>query len=125
MAVWTNWTAGFTKGPASSVIILIWSSQSGPTLMELAVFRLVDTVLTLLVWAVVINAILSWLVAFSVVDVRNRFVFLVYDTLNRLTDPLLKPIRRFMPNLGGVDLSPLVLILLVFFARDLWRGFFF
>ena len=93
--------------------------------MELAVLRLVDTVLTLLVWAVVINAILSWLVAFSVVDVRNRFVFLVYDTLNRLTDPLLKPIRRFMPNLGGVDLSPLVLILLVFFARDLWRGFFF
>ena len=86
---------------------------------------LIDTVLRLVIWAVIISAILSWLIAFGIVDMRNRFVFIVHDSLNRLTAPMLAPIRRILPNLGGVDISPLVLILLLFFAQSLLREFFF
>jgi YggT family protein len=87
-----------------------------------AIHNLINTILSLLVFAVFAWAILSWLIAFGVVDMRNRFVFTVNDILNRLMGPMVAPIRRFMPNLGGVDISPLVLILLVYFAKDLWNG---
>jgi YggT family protein len=87
-----------------------------------AIHNLINTILSLLVFAVFAWAILSWLIAFGVVDMRNRFVFTVNDVLNRLMGPMVAPIRRFMPNLGGVDISPLVLILLVYFAKDLWNG---
>ena len=87
-----------------------------------AIHNLINTILSLLVFAVFAWAILSWLIAFGVVDMRNRFVFTVNDVLNRLMSPMVAPIRRFMPNLGGVDISPLVLILLVYFAKDLWNG---
>ena len=75
-------------------------------------------VINLYVWVVIISAILSWLIAFSVVNTHNRFVYLVTDTLYRLTEPALRPIRRFMPDLGGIDISPIVLILALFFACD-------
>ena len=87
-----------------------------------AIHNLINTILSLLVFAVFAWAILSWLIAFGVVDMRNRFVFTVNDVLNRLMSPMVAPIRRFMPNLGGVDISPLVLILLVYFVKDLWNG---
>ena len=87
-----------------------------------AIHNLINTILSLLVFAVFAWAILSWLIAFGVVDMRNRFVFTVNDVLNRLMGPMVAPIRSFMPNLGGVDISPLVLILLVYFAKDLWNG---
>ncbi|QQS15061.1 MAG: YggT family protein [Rhodospirillales bacterium] len=63
------------------------------------------------------QAIMSWLLAFNVLNYRNKFVRVVWDTTNRLTVPLLRPIRRFMPNLGGIDLSPLILILLILFIQ--------
>ena len=68
----------------------------------------------LIVWVVV-----SWLVAFDVINLRNRFARTVYDVLNRLTDPVMRPIRRILPNLGGLDLSPLVVFILLMFIQRL------
>jgi YggT family protein len=72
---------------------------------------LFGTVLGLYLWVVIINAVLSWLVAFDIVNLRNRFVATIEDTCRRLTDPALAPIRKVIPNLGGVDLSPVALII--------------
>src|SRR3546814_1690188 len=80
---------------------------------------LIDTVISLYIWLLIISAILSWLIAFNVVNTRNRFVYLVVDFLYRVTEPALAPIRRFLPSLGGIDLSPMVLILLLIFLRNL------
>jgi YggT family protein len=81
-------------------------------------FWLINTVITIFIWLLVAGAVLSWLVAFNVVNTRNRFVFLVGDFLHRVTEPALRPIRRVLPNLGGIDLSPLVLILLLLFLQQ-------
>ncbi len=69
-------------------------------------------------WIVIIQIILSWLIAFNVVNTNNRFVQTIADMLWRVTDPGLRPIRGFMPNLGGIDISPVILILLLLFIRD-------
>jgi YggT family protein len=82
-------------------------------------FWLVDTVINLYIWVLIASAIFSWLFAFNVVNARNRFVYLLGDFLHRVTEPALRPIRRVLPNLGGVDLSPLVLILLLLFAQQI------
>ena len=84
-----------------------------------ALFWLLDTAISLYVWALIINAVLSLLLAFNVLDTRNRFVWTVADFFYRVTEPVLRPIRRRMPNLGGVDLSPLVVILLLSALRIL------
>ncbi len=68
-------------------------------------------------WIIIISAVLSWLVAFEIVNLRNRYVYMVGSALNRLTEPALRPIRRFLPNLGGIDISPVVLILVVIFLQ--------
>lgn len=78
-----------------------------------ALLWLIDTALNILVWLVIIAAVFSLLLAFNVLDTRNRLVWTVGDFLHRVTEPMLAPIRRFLPNLGGIDLSPLVLILLL------------
>lgn len=75
--------------------------------------------LDLYVWVLIISAILSWLIAFNVVNTRNRAVYMISDVLYRLTEPALRPIRNVLPNLGGVDLSPVVLILIVMFVQRL------
>jgi YggT family protein len=80
--------------------------------------NLINTVVTLYIWVLVIAAILSWLVAFNVVNTRNRFVYTVGEVCYRLTEPALRPIRRLLPNLGGIDISPVILILLLVFLRD-------
>ena len=74
-------------------------------------------VIELYMWAVIIGVVLSWLVAFNVVNTTNRFVYIIGDFIYRLTEPLLQPIRRMLPNLGGLDLSPMVLILGLIFVR--------
>ena len=84
---------------------------------------LLFTVIDLYMWAIIIWVILSWLVVFNVINTSNRFVAMVGDFLNRITEPALRPIRRVIPNLGGVDLSPLVLILVLFFAKNLIREY--
>jgi YggT family protein len=68
-------------------------------------------------WAVIISAILSWLIAFNVINSHNRLVYTIGDFLYRITEPALRPIRRFVPLLGGVDISPIVLLLLLWFAQ--------
>tara|TARA_B100000949_G_C14239503_1_gene432803 strand:+ start:424 stop:705 length:282 start_codon:yes stop_codon:yes gene_type:complete len=82
-------------------------------------FVFFDSVVTLIIWAVILSAILSWLVGFNIINVRNRLVYIIVDSLQRITEPLLLPIRRFLPDLGGIDLSPIVLILLLIFFRNL------
>ena len=84
-----------------------------------AFILLMDRVIYLYVWVLIINAVLSWLVAFNVLNTQNRFVFSVLEVTYKLTDPPLNYIRRFLPNLGSVDISPIVLILLIYFVRDL------
>ena len=83
-----------------------------------SLLQLISTVITLYIWALVVSAVLSWLVAFNVVNTRNRFVYMVGDFLYRVTEPALRPIRRFIPLLGGIDISPVVLILVLIFARN-------
>lgn len=78
-----------------------------------AIFWLITTVLSLLIWAIIIASVLSMLVAFGVVNYRNRFVYLVGDFLNRITEPMLRPIRRVIPYLGTIDVSPIVAILIL------------
>lgn len=80
---------------------------------------LIDYVITFYVWCLIGQVILSWLITFNVINTYNRFVNTVGHFLYRITEPALRPIRRVLPNLGGIDLSPLVLILLLFFARNL------
>ena len=70
-------------------------------------------------WFVIAMVIYSWLFAFNVINTRNQFVAMVGDFLMRVTEPVLRPIRRFMPDLGGVDLSPIVLFLIIFFLQQL------
>jgi YggT family protein len=77
------------------------------------VIFLVRALLELLVWAIIISAVLSWLVAFNVINVRNGFVYQVVRTLEAVTRPVLAPFQRFIPPLGGIDLSPIVVILLI------------
>jgi YggT family protein len=79
---------------------------------------LINTVIELYIWVLIAGAILSWLVAFQVVNTRNRFVYSIGDFLHRITEPALAPLRRFLPNLGGIDISPLALILLLLFAQQ-------
>jgi YggT family protein len=78
-----------------------------------AVLILVVNVLEIYIWLVILSAVMSWLLAFNVVNMRNDFVRSVARTMDALTEPVLMRIRRYMPNLGGVDLSPIVLILLI------------
>ena len=75
-------------------------------------------VIDLYIWVVIASAILSWLVAFNVVNTNNRVVLVIGDTLYRVTEPVLRPIRNILPNLGGIDISPVILILLLLFVRD-------
>jgi YggT family protein len=89
-----------------------------------ALFNLLNTVITLFVWALIGNAILSWLVAFNVINTQNKFIYMLGDFLHRVTEPALRPIRRIIPNLGGIDISPIILILALFFLRDLLFGAF-
>ena len=89
-----------------------------------SVLMLIDRIIDLYVWVIIVSAVLSWLVAFDVVNMRNRFVYLVGDTLNRLTEPVYRPVRRFLPDMGGLDLSPLIVILGLWFLRNImWELF--
>ena len=85
-----------------------------------SIFFLVDSVINIYIWLIIINAILSWLVAFNVLNTQNRFVFAVLNATHQLTDPVLNKIRRYIPNLGSLDISPVVLILLLIFIRNLF-----
>jgi YggT family protein len=80
---------------------------------------LIDSLVTLIVWALILQVIMSWLVAFNIVNIQNKFVWQVNYALNKLTNPLLSPIKQILPNLGGIDISPIILIIVLHFARNL------
>ena len=84
-----------------------------------SIFILLDNIITIYLWIIIINAILSWLVAFNVLNTQNRFVFSVLDATYKLTDPVLNKIRRFIPTFGSIDISPVVLILILIFLRNI------
>ena len=82
-----------------------------------AILSLVSTVIQIYIYLLVASAILSWLIAFNVVNTRNQFVAAVAEFLYRITEPLLAPIRSFLPNFGGLDISPIILILIIMFIQ--------
>ena len=82
-----------------------------------ALFLVIDIALQLYVWLLIAAAILSWLVAFNVVNTRNQFVAMIGDFLYRITEPVLRPIRNMLPAMGGIDISPIILILIIIFIR--------
>ena len=84
-----------------------------------SIFILLDNIITIYLWIIIINAILSWLVAFNVLNTQNRFVFSVLDMTSKLTDPALNKIRRFLPTFGSIDISPVILILFLMFLRNI------
>ena len=90
--------------------------------MLFAVIDILKMILQLLVWILIAQAVLSWLIVFNVINTSNNFVRSVINTLDRLTEPLYRPIRRIMPDLGGLDFSPMVVILLLIIAQKLLDG---
>jgi YggT family protein len=82
-----------------------------------ALFLVIDLALQLYIWILIAAAVFSWLVAFNVVNVRNPVVGMIGDFLYRITEPALRPIRNVMPDLGGIDISPVILILIIIFIR--------
>ena len=85
---------------------------------------LIYSIIDIYKWVVIAQVIVHWLIAFNVVNTYNRFVASLSDVLYRLTEPALRPIRNFLPNLGGVDISPVILILLLWFVQNLLLEYF-
>ena len=84
-----------------------------------SIFILLDSIITIYLWIIIVNALLSWLVAFNILNTQNRFVFAVLDATHKMTDPALNKIRSFIPTFGSIDVSPVVLILLLMFLRNI------
>ena len=84
-----------------------------------SILILFDNIIGLYIWILIINAIISWLVAFNILNTSNRFVYSLLDVSYKLTDPPLNFIRKYLPNLGSIDISPVVLILSLMFLRNL------
>ncbi|TKT82937.1 YggT family protein [Aquamicrobium sp. LC103] len=84
----------------------------------LALIQTIVLALDLFWWLIIASAIFSWLYAFNVVNPRNQFVGTIGNALFRITEPALRPIRRYLPDLGGIDISPIILLLIIFFIRQ-------
>jgi len=84
-----------------------------------SIFVLLDSIITIYLWIIIVNALLSWLVAFNILNTQNRFVFTVLDATHKMTDPALNKIRSFIPTFGSIDVSPVVLILFLMFLRNI------
>jgi YggT family protein len=84
-----------------------------------ALLWLIDTIIDIYIWLLIAQAVLSWLLAFGVVNRYNRGVAVIGDFLYRVTEPALRPIRNFLPSFGGIDISPVILILILMFLRRL------
>jgi YggT family protein len=103
----------------SAVAALYTSGSRHPQeglMLELLGF--ISYLITLYVYIIIAGAVMSWLIAFNVINPYNQFVRALWQGLNALTEPVLRPIRRYMPDLGGIDISPLVLILILFFIQS-------
>jgi len=82
-----------------------------------AILDVILLALQLYTWIIIASAILSWLIAFNVINMRNDFVRTIWNSLEALTEPALRPIRKVLPNLGGIDVSPIILLLIIFFIE--------
>ena len=83
----------------------------------IAIFYLVMQILKLYSYVVIANVLISWLISFNILNTQNRFVYAILELTYRLTDPFLNRIRRFLPNLGSLDISPIILLLLIWFVE--------
>ena len=83
----------------------------------IAIFYLVLQILKLYSYVVIANVIISWLIAFNILNTQNRFIYSILELTYRLTDPILNRIRRFLPSLGSLDISPIILLLLIWFVE--------
>ncbi len=84
----------------------------------LALFQTIDLALNIYTWILIASAIFSWLYAFNVVNSSNQFVNSIGLFLHNVTEPVLRPIRRLLPNLGGIDISPIILLLIIYFIQS-------
>ena len=84
-----------------------------------SIFILLDSIITIYLWIIIINALLSWLVSFNILNTQNRFVYSLLEVTYKLTDPALNRIRRFLPTFGSIDISPIILILALMFLRNI------
>ena len=84
-----------------------------------SIIILISQLIEIFIWFLIAQAILSWLIAFNIVNTHNNIVSLIGNFLYKITEPLLKPIRRFLPDFGGIDISPIILIILLIFFRNL------
>jgi len=96
--------------------------MNAPHAFLFALFEVIEIALNLYIWVLIIGAVISWLVAFGVINMHNRFVQMVSDFVHRVTEPALRHIRRILPPMGGLDLSPLVLILIIIFLQSFLRN---
>jgi YggT family protein len=90
--------------------------------MLLAVFQVIDVLLQVLWWLIIVQAVLSWLVVFNVINTHNDFVRTLFNALDRMTRPLYRPVRKLLPDFGGLDFSPVVVLLLIYVLRILLWG---
>ena len=104
-------SAGFSRGRRAAIRALRRTETAACARFSTSSW-LIDTIITLYIWILIASAILSWLVAFNVVNARNPVVANIGEFLYRITEPALRPIRAILPNLGGIDISPVILILL-------------
>ena len=98
-----------------------YTYASVPEFQMFALFDLIDNVFHLYTWAIIIVALMSWLISFNVINSHNDLVRSVWNGLNAITEPALRQIRRFLPNFGGLDISPIILLLLVGFVQKLLK----
>jgi len=103
---------------AGSVAASFLPDSNGLPLMR-AILDIILLVLQIYIWLLIAAAVLSWLIAFNVVNTRNQVVHMVGDFLYRITEPLLRPIRNMLPNLGGIDISPVILILIILLIENI------
>jgi YggT family protein len=88
-----------------------------------ALLYIFNSLIWLIIAVVIVNAVISWLIAFDVLNIRNQTVYRIVSTLDSVTDPLLRPLRRVMPNLGGIDITPIILIILLKALQIVVNGF--
>ncbi|MCB1383251.1 MAG: YggT family protein [Notoacmeibacter sp.] len=88
-----------------------------------SIMILIDTILNLYTWILIAMVVFSWLFAFNVINPRNQFVSMIGDFLHKATEPVLRPIRRLLPAMGGIDLSPIVVFLAIMLIRNLMREY--
>ena len=82
------------------------------------IVNVIDVLLGLYWWVVIISVVMSWLVQFNVINTQNRFVYMIGSAVNQMTEPVLRIIRRYIPSFGGIDFSPILLILAIYLVRD-------